>query len=134
MASHPDHSQRRLTKGVSSYGPEKTIMTNTFRLAVILFLLRFHPSLGAATLTQETKTAWGAYLQAANAAYIRAGFREPCRQEMSQTFKEQMLYRLSADFDDETRQRAIDQSLREFPTMEPESKGSTRNRKPCLPI
>jgi hypothetical protein len=39
-------------------------MTNTFRLAVILFLLRFHPSLGAATLTQETKTAWGAYLQA----------------------------------------------------------------------
>src|ERR1700681_3324767 len=68
MASHPDHSQRRLTKGVSSYGPEKTIMTNTFRLAVILFLLRFHPSLGAATLTQETKTAWGAYLQAANSA------------------------------------------------------------------
>src|ERR1700693_6044108 len=29
---------------------------------------------------------------------------------------------------------ALDQSLREFPTMEPESKGLTRNRKPCLPI
>jgi hypothetical protein len=34
MALRADHCQRRLTKGVSSYGPEKTIMTNTFRLAV----------------------------------------------------------------------------------------------------
>jgi hypothetical protein len=41
---------------------------NTFRLAVILFLLRFHLSLGAATLKPETKEAWDAYLQAANAA------------------------------------------------------------------
>jgi hypothetical protein len=43
-------------------------MTNKFRLAVILILLRFHPSLGAATLTTETKAAWDVYLRAANAA------------------------------------------------------------------
>ena len=34
----------------------------------MLVLLRVHPSIGAATLTQETKAAWDAYLQAANAA------------------------------------------------------------------
>src|ERR1700722_7559760 len=43
-------------------------MTNKVRLAVILVLLRFHPSAGAATLKPETKAAWDAYLQAANAA------------------------------------------------------------------
>jgi hypothetical protein len=43
-------------------------MTNKVRLAVILVLLRFHPSVGAATLKPETKAAWDAYLQAANAA------------------------------------------------------------------
>ena len=43
-------------------------MTNKIRLAAILILLRFHPSLGAATLTPETKAAWDEYLQAANAA------------------------------------------------------------------
>src|ERR1700722_5735435 len=43
-------------------------MTNKVRLAVILVLLRFHPSAGAATLKPETKAAWEAYLQAANAA------------------------------------------------------------------
>jgi hypothetical protein len=43
-------------------------MTNKVRLAVVLFLLRFHPSLGAATLTTETKEAWDAYIKAANAA------------------------------------------------------------------
>jgi len=42
-------------------------MTNT-RLAAFLILLRVHPSVGAATLTEETKAAWDAYLQAANAA------------------------------------------------------------------
>jgi hypothetical protein len=42
--------------------------TNKSRFAVILFLLRFHPSLGAATLTTETKKAWDVYLNAANAA------------------------------------------------------------------
>jgi hypothetical protein len=43
-------------------------MSNKFRPAVILILLRFHPSIGAATLKTETKEAWDAYLQAANAA------------------------------------------------------------------
>ena len=43
-------------------------MSNKFRLAAILILLRFHPSIGAATLKPETKAAWDAYLQAANAA------------------------------------------------------------------
>jgi len=37
-------------------------------MAVILMLLRFHPSTAAATLKPETKAAWDAYLQAANAA------------------------------------------------------------------
>ena len=45
-----------------------TIMTNKIRLAAILILLRVQPSIGAATLTQETKAAWDSYLQAANAA------------------------------------------------------------------
>src|ERR1700733_5114911 len=44
------------------------IMSNKFRLTVILMLSPFHPSLGAATLKPETKEAWDAYLQAANAA------------------------------------------------------------------
>ncbi len=43
-------------------------MTNKIRLAAILILLRVHPSMGAATLTPETKAAWDAYLQAANDA------------------------------------------------------------------
>jgi hypothetical protein len=43
-------------------------MTNKIRLAAILILLRVHPSVGAATLTPETKAAWDAYLQEANAA------------------------------------------------------------------
>ncbi len=45
-------------------------MTNRIRVAVILILLRFHPSSGAAALTlkPETKAAWDSYLQAANAA------------------------------------------------------------------
>ena len=43
-------------------------MTNTTRLAAVLILLRVHPSMCAATLTEETKAAWDAYLQAANAA------------------------------------------------------------------
>lgn len=37
-------------------------------IAAILILLRFHPSTAAATLKPETKAAWDAYLQAANAA------------------------------------------------------------------
>jgi hypothetical protein len=41
---------------------------NKFQLAVILILLRFHPSIGAATLKPETKEAWDAYMQAANDA------------------------------------------------------------------
>ena len=45
-----------------------TIMTNKFRFAVIVLLLRFHPSLGAASLKTETKEAFDVYLQAANAA------------------------------------------------------------------
>jgi hypothetical protein len=43
------------------------VITKT-RLAVILILLRLHPSVGAATLKTETKEAWDAYLKAANAA------------------------------------------------------------------
>jgi hypothetical protein len=43
-------------------------MSKKFRLAVVLILLRFHPSIGAATLKTETKEAWDAYLQDANAA------------------------------------------------------------------
>ncbi len=43
-------------------------MTNKFRFGVIFFLLRFHPSLGAASLKTEAKDAWDEYLQAANAA------------------------------------------------------------------
>jgi hypothetical protein len=42
--------------------------SNKSRLAVILLLLRFHPSIGAATLKPETKEAWDTYLQEANAA------------------------------------------------------------------
>ncbi|HXA64275.1 MAG TPA: hypothetical protein VNV82_03935 [Bryobacteraceae bacterium] len=43
-------------------------MTNKIRLGVILILLRFYPSSEAATLKPETKEAWDAYLQEANAA------------------------------------------------------------------
>jgi hypothetical protein len=43
-------------------------MINKIGLAAILILLRFDPPIGAATLTQETKAAWDAYLQAANAS------------------------------------------------------------------
>src|ERR1700691_4347423 len=43
-------------------------MMNKTRPAAILILLRIHPPVGAATLTQETKAAWEAYLEAANAA------------------------------------------------------------------
>jgi len=43
-------------------------MTNKIGLAAISILLRFHPSIGAATLTQETKAAWDAYIHEANAA------------------------------------------------------------------
>jgi hypothetical protein len=43
-------------------------MTNKLRLAVVLILLRFHPSVRAATLKPETKAAWDAYLEAAHAA------------------------------------------------------------------
>ena len=45
-----------------------TIVTTRTRLAVILILLRFHPSLGAASLKTETKEAWDAYLKTATAA------------------------------------------------------------------
>jgi hypothetical protein len=47
-------------------GAEITIVTNKIRLAAFLILLRVHPSIGAATLTPETKAAWDAYLRAAN--------------------------------------------------------------------
>src|SRR5580658_1182109 len=43
-------------------------MANKIRLAAALIVLRFHPSIGAATLKPETKAAWDEYLQAANAA------------------------------------------------------------------
>jgi hypothetical protein len=41
-------------------------VTSKIRLAAFLILLRVHPSIGAATLTPETKAAWDAYLRAAN--------------------------------------------------------------------
>jgi hypothetical protein len=43
-------------------------MSKKIQLAAILMLLRFHTSLGAASLKAETKEAWDVYLQAANAA------------------------------------------------------------------
>jgi hypothetical protein len=43
-------------------------MTNKIGLAAILILLPVHPSIGAATLAEETKAAWDAYLREANAA------------------------------------------------------------------
>ena len=43
-------------------------MINKIRLAAILILFRIHPSVGAATLKEETKAAWEAYLKEANAA------------------------------------------------------------------
>src|SRR5271168_2345543 len=43
-------------------------MANKLRLAAILILFGIHPSIGAATLTSETKATWEAYLQEANAA------------------------------------------------------------------
>jgi hypothetical protein len=43
-------------------------MANKLRLAPILILFGIHPSVGAATLTSETKAAWEAYLQEANTA------------------------------------------------------------------
>jgi hypothetical protein len=43
-------------------------MTNKMGLTVILILLRLHPSIGAATLTEETKAAWDTYLKEANAS------------------------------------------------------------------
>jgi hypothetical protein len=43
-------------------------MTNRFGLAAVLILLQVHPSIGAVILTQETKAAWDAYLQEANAS------------------------------------------------------------------
>jgi hypothetical protein len=43
-------------------------MTNKTRLAAAVILLRVHPSISAATLKPETREAWDAYLQAANAA------------------------------------------------------------------
>ncbi|MFL6354565.1 MAG: hypothetical protein ACJ74Z_22320 [Bryobacteraceae bacterium] len=43
-------------------------MINKIRITAILILLQCHPSTAAATLKPETKTAWDAYLQAANAA------------------------------------------------------------------
>jgi hypothetical protein len=43
-------------------------MTNKISIAVVLILLRFHLSTGAASLKPETKAAWDAYLQEATAA------------------------------------------------------------------
>jgi hypothetical protein len=43
-------------------------MTNRTGLAATWILLGVHTSIGAATLTQETKATWDAYLQAANTA------------------------------------------------------------------
>ena len=43
-------------------------MSNKILLSVTLILLRFHPFASAASLKPETKEAWDAYLQAANAA------------------------------------------------------------------
>jgi hypothetical protein len=45
-------------------------MANTIRLIAILILFGIHPSVGAATLIAETKAAWKAYLQEANAAML----------------------------------------------------------------
>jgi hypothetical protein len=69
-------------------------VTNRIRLAAILILLRLHPSVAAATLTEQTKAAWDAYLQAANAAMqarLQPGARflwlddEPGRAEVIRT-------------------------------------------------
>ena len=49
-------------------GAETTTMINKTRLAAILILLRLHPAIAAATLKEETKAAWEAYLEGANAA------------------------------------------------------------------
>jgi hypothetical protein len=43
-------------------------VTNKIRLTAVLIILRFHSSAAAATLMEETKAAWDAYLQKANAA------------------------------------------------------------------
>jgi hypothetical protein len=43
-------------------------MTNQTRLVAVVILLRVHPSISAASLKPETREAWDAYLQAANAA------------------------------------------------------------------
>src|SRR6202035_1315808 len=43
-------------------------MMNKTRLAAILILLPVHPAIAAVTLKEETKAAWEAYLEAANAA------------------------------------------------------------------
>lgn len=43
-------------------------MIYKIRIAAVLILLRFHPSISAATLKPETKAAWDDYLQAATAA------------------------------------------------------------------
>src|ERR1700729_3260036 len=43
-------------------------MTYGIRLGAILILLGIHPAIRAATLTEETKAAWDAYLKEANAA------------------------------------------------------------------
>lgn len=43
-------------------------MIYKIRIAAVLILLRFHPSISGATLKPETKAAWDAYLQAATAA------------------------------------------------------------------
>jgi hypothetical protein len=58
----------QLTEELHHVPSRITIMTNKFGFAVILFLLRFHSSLGAASLKTETKEAFDVYLQAANAA------------------------------------------------------------------
>ena len=43
-------------------------MTYAIRLAAILILLRIPPPVAAATLTEETKAAWDAYVKEADAA------------------------------------------------------------------
>jgi hypothetical protein len=43
-------------------------MNNKILISALLILLRFHPSMSAATLKPETKAAWDIYLQAVNAA------------------------------------------------------------------
>src|ERR1700691_4062031 len=181
-------------------------MMNKTRPAAILILLRIHPPVGAATLTQETKAAWEAYLEAANAAmqtrlqpgahflwlddepgraekirkglhiapvgphipkqvpsglihdWLGVGFVPNVRIEdilfvvrdydrYKDVYRPGVLDSISHGTDgvkdlfsmrlvnkSVVPKTALDQSLREFPTMEPESKGLTRNRKPCLPI